>query len=552
MRILYAASEVTGFAKTGGLADVAASLPRTLAQHGLDVAVILPLYRCIRTGSVPLQPTPHTFSVAFQDQHVTGRLWRSLLPGSNVTAYLVEQPDFFERDDVNTVDRGTWTVDRSTDSPRSPVPGSRTTVHGPRSPVHGPPRSPVPGPRTRYGLYQYTRDDGVAFDYADNSRRFAFFCRAILEAVGLLESPPDVVHINDWQTGLVPVYLREIYRRVERRTLRHRYEQLRVLCTIHNIAYQGLFDHCDLPTLELPWRLYTYEYLEFHGYLNFLKAGLVFADLLNTVSPMYAREIQTPYFGCGLQGVLLQRARQLSGIVNGVDYAVWDPAHDSFLPARYDVDNVTAGKSLCKAHLQQASGLTVDPAAPLLGIVSRLAEQKGIELVVQAAPQLLRAGAQLIVLGQGDITYQHMLARLREAFPGRVALHFEQNERLAHQIEAGADIFLMPSQYEPCGLNQLYSLKYGTVPVVRATGGLADTVADASARNLQEGKATGFVFIPPAAREFQEAVERALAMYRQQPAAWLALQQTGMRQDWSWHRSAEEYTRLYQRLKTES
>ena len=503
MRILYAVSEVAGFAKTGGLADVAASLPRALAQRGINVAIILPLYRCVRTGRAPLEPTLHSFSVTIGNQQVPGRLWRSTLPGSSVPVYLVEQPDLFERDDL---EQGR-------------------------------------------GLYQYTRDDGTRCDYADNSLRYAFFCRAILEAVGLLDSPPDIVHLNDWQTGLVPVYLREIYRQTGRREVRQRFEQLRILCTIHNVAYQGVFDYLDMPILGLPWRLFTYEFLEFYGYLNFLKAGLVFADLINTVSPMYAREIQTPYFGCGLQGVLLQRTRQLSGIVNGADYGVWNPAHDPHLPAHYDGESVTAGKAKCKAHLQQSSGLAIEPGVPLLGMVSRLVKQKGLELLSDTAPQFLRQGTQLIVLGQGDITYHRMLIKLRDKFPGRVALKFEHDERLAHQIEAGADIFLMPSEYEPCGLNQLYSLKYGTVPVVRATGGLADTVADVNVRNLQEGRATGFVFIPPAAREFLEAVERALDMYRNQPSAWRALQQTGMRQDWSWQRSAQEYEKLYRRMK---
>ena len=264
---------------------------------------------------------------------------------------------------------------------------------------------------------------------------------------------------------------------------------------------------------------------------------------------MYAREIQTSYFGCGLHGVLLQRARNLCGIVNGVDYEQWNPADDNFLPARYDADSVTEGKPLCKAELQKTSGLEVKADTPLLGMVSRLVAQKGVDTVLEAAPTLLRQGAQLIVLGEGDPGYHRVLSSLQAGHPGQVAVQIGQDEKRAHQIEAGADIFLMPSQYEPCGLNQLYSLKYGTVPVVRATGGLANTVVDATARNLAEGTATGFVFVPPAVPEFLEAVHRALTMYREQPQTWLALQQTGMRQDWSWHRSAADYEKLYRRLK---
>ena len=502
MRCLFAASEVTGFAKTGGLADVAGSLPRALARRGVDMAVILPLYGSVRRGPAPLEPTEHVFTIPFGDQPVTGRLWRSTLPQSTIPVYLVEQKEFFERDD----------------------------------------------PALGRGLYQFTKTDGTRADYLDNSRRFAFFSRAVLEAVRLLDFWPDVLHINDWQTGLVPVYLREIYRQTKPHDLRQRYERMRTLCTIHNLGYQGLFTHLDMPVLSLPWKLFNYEQLEFYGHINFLKAGIVFADLINTVSPMYAREIQTLYFGCGLQGVLLQRARQLCGIVNGVDYHRWDPAHDAHLAAHYDADSVAPGKPVCKAHLQKACGLAVEPNTPLLGMISRLVDQKGLDLLLEAAPALLRQGPQLVVLGEGDPAYHVALLKLQEKYPGQVAVKLVQDEKLAHQIEAGADIFLMPSQYEPCGLNQLYSLKYGTLPVVRATGGLADTVFDASNKNLEAGKATGFVFVPYAAAEFLEAVSRALDCYRRQPRTWVALQQTGMRQDWSWNRSAAEYEGLYRRL----
>jgi starch synthase len=505
LRCLFAASEVAGFAKTGGLADVAGSLPNALAERGVDMAVILPLYRCVRTDAAALEPTDFSFTVSFGAQQFSSRLWRSKLPGSTVPVYLVEQADFFERDD----------------------------------------------PALGRGIYQFTGADGVRADYADNSLRYAFFSRAVLEAIRLLNFWPDVLHINDWQTGLVPVYLREIYRQSTRHELRQRYDKVRTLCTIHNLAYQGVFAQQELPILDMPWRLFNYEALEFYGRINFLKAGIVFADLLNTVSPMYAREIQTPYFGCGLHGVLLQRTRDLCGIVNGVDYKEWNPAGDRFLTAHYDPGSVTRGKAACKAALQKALGLEVHPAAPLLGMVSRLVAQKGVDLLMEAAPALLSQGVQLAILGQGDSAYQRALSALQIKHRGQVAVEVRQNEALAHQIEAGADIFLMPSQFEPCGLNQLYSLKYGTIPVIRATGGLANTVVDANDRTLADGSATGFVFIPPAAAEFIEAVHRALDTYRNRPQTWLALQQTGMRQDWSWNRSAGEYEKLYRRLRDE-
>jgi starch synthase len=298
--------------------------------------------------------------------------------------------------------------------------------------------------------------------------------------------------------------------------------------------------------LGLPPGLFDMHGLEFHGKINFLKGGLVFSDLLTTVSPTYAREIQTHYYACGLQGVLMRRSDRLFGIVNGVDYAAWNPAADAHLAAHYDADTVAEGKPRCKTALQQAFGLDVQPRTPLFGVVSRLASQKGLDLLEALAPDLLRGeSVQLVVLGQGDKRHHDALARLREQFPRQVGVRFELNEALAHQIEAGADAFLMPSQYEPCGLNQLYSLRYGTVPVVRATGGLADTVVDATDANLEAGRATGFTFVPFNVPSFRTAIDRCLRLYRDRPAEWLRMQQTGMRQDWSWGRSALEYQRRY-------
>jgi starch synthase len=303
-----------------------------------------------------------------------------------------------------------------------------------------------------------------------------------------------------------------------------------------------------MPLTGLPWRLFTYDKLEFFGMLSFLKAGIVYADLLNTVSPTYAREIQTPYYGCGLQSVLSARQRDLYGIVNGIDERVWNPATDRLLAARYNVDNVAKGKAVCKKALQRQYGLREDPATPLLAIISRLAEQKGIELLGRVAPALLQRDVQLVVLGEGQAEYQAMLTTLKSQFPSQVGLTLGQDETLAHQIEAGADIFLMPSLYEPCGLSQLYSLKYGTVPVVRATGGLCDTVVDATPQRLADGSATGFVFVAMTPSAFLGTLERAIEVYRTQPERWRKLMENGMRQDWSWSRSAAEYEKLYQKL----
>lgn len=503
VRCLYATAEVAGFAKTGGLADVGAALPQALAGRGVQVAVILPLYRSARHGRQPLTPTEHAFQVHVGDRPVSGRLWRSTLPGSDVPVFLVEQDDYYGRDD----------------------------------PAHG------------RGLYHHTLPDGHKADYPDNCERFVFFCRAILEAVRLLDLWPDVLHVNDWQAGLVPVYLRELYPRLAPSALRPRYERIRTLCTVHNLAYQGVFWHYDMPLTGLPWSLFNFEQLEFYGHLNFLKAAIVFADLINTVSPTYAREIQTPYYGCGLQGVLAQRGSRVSGIVNGVDYRVWDPATDPHLAMKYNEATVEEGKAACKRALQRHYGLAEEPRAPLLAMISRLADQKGLDLLGPSARSLIERGAQLVVLGQGDPHYEQLLTDLQRSFPRQVGVTLALDEKLAHQIEAGADVFLMPSRYEPCGLNQLYSLKYGTVPLVRATGGLADTVTDATPENLAAGTATGFRFVPYSPEAFRETAERALRTYREEPATWKQLVRTGMRQDWSWARSAAEYEALYRSLR---
>jgi starch synthase len=505
MKVLMAASEVVGFAKTGGLADVAGSLPRALARRGHECAIILPLYRSVCTGKVPVERTGHTFSVPVGARSVTGSLWRATLPGSNVPVYLVEQPDYFERDDASQ----------------------------------------------GRGLYQFTLPTGQKRDYPDNCQRFVFFSRAVLETLALLDFWPDVVHANDWQTGLVPVYLSEVYRRHPAADLRARYARLRTLFTLHNIAYQGVFRPEALPLTGLGWNLFNYLQLEFYGQLNFLKAGVVFADWISTVSPRYALEIQTPYFGCGLEGVLAERRDRLTGIVNGVDYQFWNPATDPHLAATYDADTAAQGKPRCKAALQRRYGLPEQPRTPLLGVVARLVEQKGVDLIVGAAKALLGEGTQLVLLGEGDPIYHHLLQDLRDRHPDRVGLTLAFDEALAHQVEAGADLFLMPSLYEPSGLNQLYSLKYGTVPVVRATGGLADTIVDCTPQTLADGTATGFSFVAHTPAALHETVQRALNVYRNRPDDWLRLVRTGMRQDWSWDRSAGEYEQLYRTL-TES
>jgi starch synthase len=452
-----------------------------------------------------LTATAHTLSVPIGSSKVPGRLYRAKLPDADVPVYLIEQPHYFERDD----------------------------------------------PGQGRGLYQYTLPGGQKSDYPDNSERFGFFCRAVIEALPFLDCWPDILHLHDWQTGLVPVYLKEFGCRHPCTELPEQYQRVRTLLSLHNLAYQGVFWHLDMPLLGLDWRLFNYHQVEYHGRLSFLKAGIVFADMLNTVSPTYAKEIQTPYFGCGLQGVLAERRQRLYGIVNGVNYRVWNPATDPYLAANYDVNSVATGKPCCKAALQDYFSLARQPHTPLLGIVSRLVDQKGLDLLGKSAVGLLKQDTQLVVLGEGEPAFHQMLLNLHKSYPHQVGVTLAHDEKLAHQIEAGADIFLMPSQFEPCGLSQLYSLKYGTVPVVRLTGGLADTVVDSTAQTLAAGTATGFGFIPYTPAAFLATVQRALELRHDQPERWLALMQTGMRQDWSWNRSAAEYEQLYIKLRCE-
>ncbi|MDR7401958.1 MAG: glycogen synthase GlgA [Armatimonadota bacterium] len=381
----------------------------------------------------------------------------------------------------------------------------------------------------RPGLY----GDGGS-DYPDNLARFACLCRAALDWLPRQQWRPDLVHCHDWQTALIPPLVAS-----------GQAPPLPTLLTIHNLAYQGIFPADQFPLTGLPPRMFSVRGLEFWGKVNVLKGGLIYADMLSTVSPTYAREIQTPEFGAGLDGVLRERGADLVGILNGVDYRIWDPAHDPHLPAPYTREDLS-GKRVCKEYLQREVGLDVRPDAPLVGMVGRLVEQKGIDLVVAAAPEILARGAQLVVLGTGEPRYEQMLQDLARRESGRVAVRIGFDDALAHRIEAGADLFVMPSRYEPSGLNQLYSLRYGTVPVVRRTGGLADSIVDATPDALEAGTATGFVFDAYSPEALATAVARALEVYRT-PALWKRLQRAGMSADFSWQAAARRYLDLYER-----
>ena len=480
MRVVMLAPEVHPYAKTGGLADVMAALPPALAAAGAEVAVCAPGYRSALQAAGPVA------SVLRLHAPVASRMEPAEIvsvAGAAVPTVLVCADRYFDR----------------------------------------------------AGFY----GEGGR-DYPDNAERFAFFCRAALEWLRALDSPPDVLHLHEWQSALAPAFLRATA------SLYPELARTRTVLTLHNLAYQGRFPADQWHLLNLDARYFVPEFLEFYGEINYLKAGIVFADALTTVSPSYAAEIETPAFGEGLDGVLRRRHAALHGILNGIDDRLWDPATDAHLPYHYGAGDL-AGKARCKTALQAEMGLTRDGDAPLLGVVSRLAEQKGFDLLAAILPRLLdSSNVQLAVLGSGEQRYERWLGELAAGFPARVAARIGFDEGLAHRIEAGADLLLMPSRFEPCGLNQLYSLRYGTVPVVHATGGLNDSVVEFEPAT---GTGTGFKFTSYAADDFLDALARALRTQRE-PALWSRLIANGMAQDFSWTRSAAAYRALYQTLIT--
>ena len=375
-------------------------------------------------------------------------------------------------------------------------------------------------------------------DYPDNAERFALFSRAVLEASKIL-GVPNIFHCHDWQSALVPVLLRTQY--VEDPAFR----EVGTVFTIHNMGYQGLFPPDILPLLMLPWDLFTITRMEFFGNVNFLKGALVESDYVTTVSRKYSQEIQTTEYGFGLEGVLRDRAATVTGILNGVDYDEWSPQKDKFIAAKYSPQDLS-GKAKCKQDLLEAFGVSgADPRLPVIGIVSRFAAQKGFDLISQIADRLAREEMIVVALGAGDKQYEEMFQRLHKQFPQKIAVKVAYDNAIAHKIEAGSDMFLMPSKYEPCGLNQIYSLKYGTVPIVRATGGLDDTIEPWDART---GKGTGFKFTEYKGEALLLTIREALRAFRDQ-SSWQTLMRNGMNKDFSWNASAKEYARVYDRVR---
>jgi starch synthase len=398
----------------------------------------------------------------------------------------------------------------------------------------------IQGVRTYFienNLY-YDREElygTAAGDYSDNAERFAFFSRSALALLKQLEFAPEVLHGHDWQSGLIPAYLRTLYGRDAF------FGRTKTAFTIHNLAYQGRFPATAFPLTGLPEQAFTPEGLEYYGDMNYLKAGLVFSDVLTTVSPRYAQEIQTREFGCGLEGVLQHRRGNLFGILNGIDYSEWNPESDIFLPLRYGPRSLQ-GKAEAKRALQGEKGLSREERVPLVGMISRLADQKGFDLLAQAAEAMLSLGVQFAILGTGEQKYQDLLARLKKEHPGQVSLTLGFDNILAHKIYAGSDLFLMPSRYEPCGLGQMIALKYGTVPVVRETGGLTDSIQDAD----KSPEGNGFSFQNYEAKALVDTLSRAVAAYHQ-GERWARLVQRAMACDFSWEASARKYIQIFER-----
>ena len=503
MKIVFAASECAPWAKTGGLADVVGALPLALAELGHDVTIFLPNYRTVARQFPAAKVVIPSLTIPFTHYNRFVRI----LDGGRRAALA------------------------------SPVAVAKKSS-AKKSPAKSPSASKgavqlylVDSPEMfdREGLY----GAGVS-DYADNAERFGLFSRAVIEATKFL-GVPDIVHAHDWQAAMVPVYLRSTYffDPVLRRTP--------CVFSIHNAAYQGVFPPRTTETLLLPWDMFTFQRLEQNDRLNFLKGGIVYADMLSTVSRKYAEEIQTAEFGCGLESTIRLRAADLAGILNGVDYAEWDPATDNFIAAHYTA-GALAGKQQCRADLLAEFGLKdVPETTAVLGIVSRFAMQKGMDFIERIAPALLQEDVVLVALGSGDPHYESIMTDLARRHPQKFRVRIGYDNPLAHKIEAGADIFLMPSRYEPCGLNQIYSLKYGTIPVVRATGGLDDTIDEQLL-----GRGNGFKFHGYDPQDFLAAIRRALAV-RRIPAQWKSMMLRGMKQDFSWRASALEYVKLYER-----
>jgi len=479
LQVLFATPEAVPFAKTGGLADVAGALPKSLRELGCEIKLIMPYYRMVKDSGLPHQSLAEEIEVPLGYEKLKADIYQGRL-NQDIPVYFIGREEFFDRPHLYGTAKG---------------------------------------------------------DYFDNAERFIFFSKAVLLFCQLMGFSPDIIHHHEWQTGLIPAYLKSVYRNdpLLSRTA--------AVFTIHNIAYQGLFKKEKFWVTDLPAEMYNPEGIEFWERINFMKAGIVYADAINTVSKKYSEEIQTVEYGYGLEGILRKRRSRLYGILNGVDYKEWDPADDPHLIARYDLNDLH-GKKECKKDLLKEFHLPSTLGnAPLLGMISRLADQKGFDLLMEILEELFTLDIGFILLGTGDQKYHDLFTQIAHKYHQKAGIRIAYDDKLAHKIEAGADFFLMPSRYEPCGLNQIYSLKYGTIPIVRATGGLDDTITP---YDPVSKKGNGFKFVRYEAKEFLNTIRGAIRIYSQ-PEHWKQLLRNAMTADFSWKRSAEAYLQLYRK-----
>jgi len=479
MRILLVSSEIAPFAKTGGLADVAGALPKELKALGCDIRVVLPLYKMAKESGMEMKKIISKLKTLLGREEVAGDIYLSTY-GNGVPAYLIQKDEFYHRD------------------------------------------------------YLYGTPTG---DYPDNMERFTFLCRMALTLCKELGFKPDIFHCHDWQSGLIPAYLRTLYKEDPF------FSGIATVYTIHNIAYQGIFDREKFSLTGLPEEVLNPRGMELWGKMNFMKAGIVYSKMVTTVSKKYSQEIQTPEYGCGLEKVLSQRKDDLFGIINGVDYEEWDPGKDRFIIANYNIDDLS-GKKECKKDLLKEFKMSEDLIdCPLLGSVSRLTSQKGFDLLAEIMDDLMGMDVGFVLLGTGEQRYHQLFRDIARKYPGKVGICISYDNVLAHKIEAGSDMFLMPSRYEPCGLNQIYSLKYGTIPIVRATGGLDDTIQNF---NPFTGRGNGFKFRNYSSQEFMAEIKRAVELFHDKKA-WDRLMRNAMQEDFSWNRSVADYLKIYHR-----
>lgn len=476
LKILITAAEMSPYAKTGGLADVVGSLPKALNAIGnVDVRTVIPMHRAVSDAGHKLQKIPDKIYLNMDgSEHEMSIKYADRVGGWR--SYFIDNAEYFDRESL-------------------------------------------------YG-------------YEDDAQRYAFFCRSILEMAKFLDFKPDVIHCNDWQAGLIPTYLKTLYKSDDF------FKDISTVFTTHNLAYQGKFPKDVLPELDIEWEEFTPEKLEFWDELNLAKAGLVYSDVISTVSKRYSEEIQTERYGEGLDGVLRYRQDVLFGIANGVDYDVWNPATDQNIAQNYDESNIEK-KLINKLALQRENGIPEDPEAPLIGVVSRLSNQKKLEMIVEVMSEIISLGARFVLLGIGDEYYQELFKKLAEDFPATVGVNILFSEPMASRIYSGSDIFLMPSRYEPCGLGQLISMRYGTIPIVRRTGGLADTVQE---YDIDTGNGTGFFFEEESSSDMMSALKKALAVYSNRDK-WRKLMLNAMKDDFSWKHPARDYIKLYKTAK---